>query len=52
MQTSMTLGLGAQFRQIIANVLGQVGNAASRGSICENRVLPKRTEHFDEVRFA
>ena len=50
-QAPMALGLGAQFLEIISDALRQVGNAASRGSILEDRVNPKRTKHFDEVRF-
>ena len=50
-QAPMAFRLGAQLFEIISDALRQVGNSASRGSILEDRVDPKRTEHFDEVRF-
>ena len=50
-QAPIAFRLSAQLLETIRDALRQVGNAARCGAILEDRVDPKRTERFDEVRF-
>jgi len=52
MQAAMTFGLSAEFSEVIADALGQIGDPTGRGSVFKGSIHPQCPQHFDQMGFA
>src|SRR5690606_22052063 len=50
-QATMALGLGAEFFQVVAYALWQVGNTPRGSTVVKWGIHPKCPQHLDQVRF-